>query len=115
MCKASAASFRKYPTLLSLDVYVIVIHWGQGIKAVNEPIPRAQPEDEVCLRCHKLATKKYLATSESLIHLLLIVLVTYSVPRNKTNQNLKVEMKYLANKTCSLSLDTISSSSRVSV
>jgi hypothetical protein len=47
--------------------------------AVNEPIPRAQPEGEVCLRCHNS-----LATSESLIYLLLIVQVTHSVPRNKT-------------------------------
>ena len=30
----------------------------QGFMAVNEPSPRAQPEDKVCLRCHKsLATR----------------------------------------------------------
>ena len=33
--------------------------------AVNEPSPRAQPEDEVCLRSHNS-----LATSQSLIYLL---------------------------------------------
>ena len=33
--------------------------------AVNEPIPRVQPEGEVCLRRHNS-----LATSESLIYLL---------------------------------------------
>ena len=54
--------------------------------AVNQPIPRAQPEGEVCLRSHNS-----LATSESLIYLLLIVQVTHPVPRNKTNRNLKVE------------------------
>ena len=59
--------------------------------AVNEPIPRAEPEGEVCLRCHNS-----LATSESLIHLLrrykmLVIKVMHSVPRNKTNQNLKAE------------------------
>ena len=38
--------------------YVIVIARGQGFMAVNEPSPRAQPEDKVCLRCHKsLATR----------------------------------------------------------
>ena len=30
----------------------------QGFMAVNEPSPRAKPEDKVCLRCHKsLATR----------------------------------------------------------
>ena len=39
-------------------IQVIVIAWGQGFMAVNEPSPRAQPEDKVCLRCHKsLATR----------------------------------------------------------
>ena len=33
--------------------------------AVNEPIPRAEPEGEICLRRHNS-----LATSESLIYLL---------------------------------------------
>ena len=38
--------------------YVIVIARGQGFMAVNEPSPRAEPEDKVCLRCHKsLATR----------------------------------------------------------
>ena len=38
--------------------YVIVIARGQGFMAVNQPSPRAQPEDKVCLRCHKsLATR----------------------------------------------------------
>ena len=32
--------------------YVIVIARGQGFMAVNEPSPRAKPEDKVCLRCH---------------------------------------------------------------
>ena len=31
---------------------------SSGFMAVNEPSPRAQPEDKVCLRCHKsLATR----------------------------------------------------------
>ena len=39
-------------------LYVIVIARGQGFMAVNEPSPRAEPEDKVCLRCHKsLATR----------------------------------------------------------
>ena len=39
-------------------VCVIVIARGQGFMAVNEPSPRAKPEDKVCLRCHKsLATR----------------------------------------------------------
>ena len=37
--------------------------------AVNEPSPRAQPEDKVCLRSHNS-----LATSQSLIYLLLEVI-----------------------------------------
>ena len=41
-----------------LNCYVIVIARGQGFMAVNEPSPRAEPEDKVCLRCHKsLATR----------------------------------------------------------
>ena len=37
---------------------VIVIARGQGFMAVNEPSPRAKPEDKVGLRCHKsLATR----------------------------------------------------------
>ena len=74
-------------------VYIMMTYYklqlftgSQGIMAVNEPIPRAQPEGEVCLRSHNS-----LATSESLIYLLLIVQVTHPVPRNKTNRNLKVE------------------------
>ena len=39
-------------------ILVIVKAQGQGFMAVNEPSPRAQPEDKVCLRCHKsLATR----------------------------------------------------------
>ena len=39
-------------------IYVIVIARGQGFMAVNQPSPRAKPEDKVCLRCHKsLATR----------------------------------------------------------
>ena len=38
--------------------FVIVIARCQGFMAVNEPSPRAQPEDEVCLLSHKsLATR----------------------------------------------------------
>ena len=36
--------------------YVIVIDWSQGIMAVNQPSPRAKPEDKVCLRCHNSLT-----------------------------------------------------------
>ena len=60
--------------------------------AVNEPIPRAEPEGEVCLRRHNS-----LATSKSLIYLLpeaiqmLVIKVMHLVPRNKINQNLKAE------------------------
>ena len=32
---------------------VIVIARGHGFMAVNEPCLRAQPEDKVCLHCHK--------------------------------------------------------------
>ena len=39
-------------------VQVIVIARGRGFMAVNQPSTRAQPEDKVCLRCHKsLATR----------------------------------------------------------
>ena len=39
-------------------MYVIVLARGQGFMVVNQPSPRAQPEDKVCLRCHKsLATR----------------------------------------------------------
>ena len=39
------------------SAYVIVIARCQGFMAVNEPSPRAQPKDEVCLLSHKsLAT-----------------------------------------------------------
>ena len=41
-----------------VSCHVIVIARGQGFMAVNEPSPRAEPEDKVCLRCHKsLATR----------------------------------------------------------
>ena len=40
-------------TLILISVYVIVIARGQGFMAVNEPSPRAKPEDKVCLHCHK--------------------------------------------------------------
>ena len=44
--------------ILAWYMYVIVIARGQGVMAVNEPSPRAEPEDKVCLRCHKsLATR----------------------------------------------------------
>ena len=32
-------------------VLVIVIARGQGFMVVNEPSPRAKPEDKVCLHC----------------------------------------------------------------
>ena len=54
---------RLYPTCYNTKVYtggiyVIVIARGQGFMAVNQPSPRAKPEDKVCLRCHKsLATR----------------------------------------------------------
>ena len=39
-------------------VQVIVIARGRGFMAVNQPSTRVQPEDKVCLRCHKsLATR----------------------------------------------------------
>ena len=39
-------------------IYVIVIARGQEFMGVNEPSPRAQPEDKVCLCCHKsMATR----------------------------------------------------------
>ncbi len=47
-----------YPDLFLVEHYVIVIARGQGFMAVNEPSPRAKPEDKVRLRCHKsLATR----------------------------------------------------------
>ena len=47
-----------YYLIINLHLYVIVIARGQGFMAVNQPSPRAQPEDKVCLRCHKsLATR----------------------------------------------------------
>ena len=43
---------------LAVGIYVIVIARGRGFMAVNQPSTRAQPEDKVCLRCHKsLATR----------------------------------------------------------
>ena len=46
------------PQIMKGDFYVIVIARCQGFMAVNEPSPRAQPEDEVCLLSHKsLATR----------------------------------------------------------
>ena len=41
--------------------YVIVIAWGQGFMAVNEPSPRAKPEDKVCLHCHKSLATRYIS------------------------------------------------------
>ena len=48
----------QYSSTMSLPLFVIVIARGQGFMAVNEPSPRAKPQDKVCLRCHKsLATR----------------------------------------------------------
>ena len=48
---------------------VIVIHWEPRNYGSKQPIPRAQPEGEVCVRSHN---SLQLATNESLLYLLLI-------------------------------------------
>ena len=45
-------------------IYVIVIARGQGFMAVNQPSTRAQPEDKVCLRCHKSLATRAITTSD---------------------------------------------------
>ena len=54
-CKINALSLCMHSVTV---YYVIVIARGRGFMAVNQLSPRAQPEDKVCLRCHKsLATR----------------------------------------------------------
>ena len=58
-CIAVYCSRELFPIPVTYVYIIIVIHWVTRIMAVNDPIPRAEPEGEVCLRRHNS-----LATSE---------------------------------------------------